>query len=109
MDTHHNCTPYGDAWTLLQHGFVWHPDAFELAAKVVHYMGCSSTTPRTCFMAIYILIENVPYPNMDLEEDMFGMCVCVLVHDSYFMTEQGVSYSRVTRLMTAFGNTLTSA
>jgi len=26
-------------WALLTHGFVWHPDAFEIASKVVNYLG----------------------------------------------------------------------
>lgn len=26
-------------WALLRHGFVWHPDAFAIAAKAVHYLG----------------------------------------------------------------------
>jgi len=26
-------------WGLLRHGFVWHPDAFSMAAKAVHYLG----------------------------------------------------------------------
>jgi len=26
-------------WALLTHGFVWHPDAFDIASKVVNYLG----------------------------------------------------------------------
>lgn len=26
-------------WALLRHGFVWHPDAFDIASKVVHFLG----------------------------------------------------------------------
>jgi len=26
-------------WALLTHGFVWHPDAFDMASKVVNYLG----------------------------------------------------------------------
>lgn len=26
-------------WALLRHGFVWHPDAFDIAARVVRYLG----------------------------------------------------------------------
>merc|ERR1719215_1311820 len=28
-----------DDWKLLTHGFVWHPDAFNIASKAVHYLG----------------------------------------------------------------------
>jgi len=26
-------------WALLTHGFIWHPDVFEIASKVVNYLG----------------------------------------------------------------------
>jgi hypothetical protein len=42
-----------------------------------------------------------PLPPVDLDEDTFGMSVCSLTRDSYFISFEGLTLSRIVRLVTS--------
>jgi len=45
--------------------------------------------------------DHALLPPVDLDEDTFGMSVCSITRDSYFLAEQGFSGNRVLRLATS--------